>query len=56
MIPKTKVLFDLVKKFIIKHQQGISYLKIIEYLDKHELLASISLTTNLWPFYKNRNF
>jgi len=33
MIPKTKVLFDLVKKFIIKHQQGISYLKIIEYLE-----------------------
>ena len=29
------------------------YWKIIEYLDKHELLASISLTTNLWPFYKN---
>ncbi len=33
MIPKTKILFDLVKKFIIKHQQGISYLKIIEYLE-----------------------
>ena len=29
------------------------YWKIIEYLDKHELIASISLTTNLWPFYKN---
>jgi len=33
MIPKTKVLFNLIKKFIIKHQQGISYLKIIEYLE-----------------------
>ena len=33
IIPKTKILFDLVKKFIIKHQQGISYLKIIEYLE-----------------------
>ena len=33
MVPKTKVLFDLIKKFIIQHQQGISYLKIIEYLE-----------------------
>jgi hypothetical protein len=33
MVPKTKVLFDLVKKFIIKHKQGISYLKVIEYLE-----------------------
>jgi len=33
MIPKTKILFELVKKFIIKHQQGISYLKIIGYLE-----------------------
>ena len=26
------------------------YWKIIEYLDKHELPATISLTTNLYPF------
>jgi len=31
------------------------YWKIIEYLDKIESKASISLTTNLWPFYKNPN-
>lgn len=29
------------------------YWKIIEHLDKHNLPASISFTTNLWPFYKN---
>lgn len=29
------------------------YWKIIEYLDEHDLPATISLTTNLWPFYKN---
>lgn len=28
------------------------YWQIIEYLDQHDLPASISLTTNLWPFYK----
>jgi len=28
------------------------YWKIIEYLDKHDLPASISLTTNLYPFLK----
>jgi len=28
-------------------------LTIIEYLDKHDLKTNISLTTNLWPFYKN---
>jgi radical SAM protein with 4Fe4S-binding SPASM domain len=29
------------------------YWRIIEYLDKYDLPASISFTTNLWPFYKN---
>ena len=29
------------------------YWKIIEHLDKFNLPTSISLTTNLWPFYKN---
>jgi radical SAM protein with 4Fe4S-binding SPASM domain len=31
------------------------YWKIIEYLDKVNCFASISFTTNLWPFYKNPN-
>lgn len=31
------------------------YWKIIEYLDKIESRASISFTSNLWPFYKNPN-
>jgi radical SAM protein with 4Fe4S-binding SPASM domain len=31
------------------------YWTIIEYLDKHDLKTNISLTTNLWPFYKNPN-
>lgn len=29
------------------------YWKIIEYLDEHDLPATVSFTTNLWPFYKN---
>ena len=29
------------------------YFDIINYLDTHKLNASLSLTTNLWPFYKN---
>ena len=29
------------------------YWKIIEYLDANELSTTLSLTTNLWPFYKN---
>lgn len=29
------------------------YWKIIEWLDKNNYNTSISLTTNLWPFYKN---
>ena len=29
------------------------YWQIIDYLDEHALPASIALTTNLWPFYKN---
>jgi radical SAM protein with 4Fe4S-binding SPASM domain len=29
------------------------YWTIIEYLDQHNLKTNISLTTNLWPFYKN---
>ncbi len=29
------------------------YWEIIKYLDKHDLPATISFTTNLWPFYKN---
>jgi len=29
------------------------YWKIIEHLDEIESLATISFTTNLWPFYKN---
>lgn len=29
------------------------YWKIIAYLDAHDLPASISFTSNLWPFYKN---
>jgi radical SAM protein with 4Fe4S-binding SPASM domain len=29
------------------------YWKIIEYLDHHNMPATLSLTTNLWPFYKN---
>jgi len=33
MVPKTKVLFNLVKKFIIERNEGVSYLKIIEYLE-----------------------
>jgi hypothetical protein len=33
MVPKTKVLFNLVKKFIIEQGKGVSYLKIIEYLE-----------------------
>jgi len=28
------------------------YMDIIEFLDKNNYPASISLTTNLWPFYK----
>ena len=28
------------------------YWKIINYLDEHDLPATVSLTTNLWPFYK----
>ena len=31
------------------------YWKIIEYLEEHALETTISLTTNLWPFYKNPN-
>jgi radical SAM protein with 4Fe4S-binding SPASM domain len=31
------------------------YWQIIKYLDKHDLPATISFTTNLWPFYKNPN-
>ncbi len=33
MVPKTRILFDLIKKSIIKHDQGVSYLKIIQYLE-----------------------
>ena len=33
IVPKTRVLFNLVKKFIIKQQHGVSYLKIVEYLE-----------------------
>jgi radical SAM protein with 4Fe4S-binding SPASM domain len=29
------------------------YWTIIKYLDEHDLTTNISLTTNLWPFYKN---
>lgn len=29
------------------------YWKIIDYLEDHNLPATLSLTTNLWPFYKN---
>jgi len=29
------------------------YWKIIDYLDEHDLPATLSLTTNLWPFYIN---
>lgn len=29
------------------------YWSIIEYLDQHGLPATISITSNLWPFYKN---
>jgi len=29
------------------------YWKIIEYLDEHDMATTLSLTTNLWPFYKN---
>jgi radical SAM protein with 4Fe4S-binding SPASM domain len=29
------------------------YWQIIKYLDRHDLPANISFTTNLWPFYKN---
>ena len=29
------------------------YWKLIDHLDENDLPASISLTTNLWPFYKN---
>lgn len=32
--------------------EPVYYWKIIDYLDYHDLPASISLTTNLWPFYK----
>lgn len=31
------------------------YWKIIDWLDKHNRTTSISLTTNLWAFYKNPN-
>ena len=31
------------------------YWDIIDYLDKKDSKCSISLTTNLWPFYKNPN-
>ena len=31
-VPKTKELFNLIKKFIIKHKGGTSYLKNVEYL------------------------
>jgi len=31
------------------------YWEIIKYLDDKNLPATISLTTNLWPFYKNPN-
>ena len=33
MIPQTKILFKLVKKFIDEQGKGVSYLKIIEYLE-----------------------
>jgi len=31
------------------------YWEIIDYLESNNLPASLSLTTNLWPFYKNPN-
>lgn len=31
------------------------YWKIIDHLDAHNLPATISFTSNLWPFYKNPN-
>ena len=31
------------------------YREIIKYCDDNNLPANISLTTNLWPFYKNPN-
>lgn len=31
------------------------YFQIIEYLDDHNLPTTLSLTSNLWPFYKNPN-
>ena len=33
MIPKTRILFDLVKKFIIKRGADTSYLRIIDYME-----------------------
>lgn len=33
MVPKTRVLFDLIKKFIIKRGHGLSYLQNIQYLE-----------------------
>jgi hypothetical protein len=33
MVPKTKTLFELVKKFILQHKTGVTYLSIIEYLE-----------------------
>jgi radical SAM protein with 4Fe4S-binding SPASM domain len=31
------------------------YWDIIDYLDQHDLPATLSFTSNLWPFYKNPN-
>ena len=32
-MPKTRTLFNLIKKFIIKHNGGVSYLRILNYLE-----------------------
>ncbi len=33
MVPKTRVLFELIKKFIVKRGHGVSYLQNIQYLE-----------------------
>ena len=33
MVPKTRILFELIKKFIIKRGHGVSYLQNVQYLE-----------------------
>ena len=33
MVPKTRILFDLIKKFIVKRGHGVSYLQNVQYLE-----------------------